>query len=176
MADHRLGRCRPCGCSKRDALSRSAAIAALVSWQVALSARTLTTVCPLLYDRNGSALFSERIAVARRSSARGPGRRCAQHLAPGPCTSGTGCRCADCWVAAATSLLILTWRRPWQVAYNAVLRNAGDVRGDDIYAGRAGVALAFLRTAEVLRRGKLRLQAPKDGDAHDDAAEVRRIL
>jgi len=56
-----------------------------------------------------------------------------------------------------------------------VLRNDGEVRGNDIYAGRAGVALAFLRTAEVLRRGKLRLQAPKDGDAHDDAAEVRRI-
>ena len=62
-----------------------------------------------------------------------------------------------------------------QVVYNAVLRNDGEVRGNDVYAGRAGVALAFLRTAEVLRRGKLRLQASKDGDAHDDAATVRRI-
>ena len=47
-----------------------------------------------------------------------------------------------------------------QVVYGAVLRNDGEVRGNDIYAGRAGVALALMRTAEVMRRGKLRLEAP----------------
>ena len=63
-----------------------------------------------------------------------------------------------------------------QVVYNAVLRNDGEVHGSDIYAGRAGVTLAFLRTAEVLRRGKLRLQASsQDGAAQDDAAAVRFI-
>jgi hypothetical protein len=55
----------------------------------------------------------------------------------------------------------------------AVLRNDCEVRGDDIYAGRAGVAMAFLRTAEVLRRGKLRLDASEDDSAIDITAVVR---
>ena len=56
-----------------------------------------------------------------------------------------------------------------------MLRNGGEVRGDDMYAGRAGVAMAFLRTAEVLRRGKLRLEALKDETDVDISAAVRYV-
>ena len=54
-----------------------------------------------------------------------------------------------------------------------MLRNDGEVRGNDVYAGRAGVALALVRTAEVVRRGKLRLQASKGEEPHDEMAAVR---
>lgn len=48
-----------------------------------------------------------------------------------------------------------------QIIHEAAHRREGEVKGDSIYTGRAGVGVAYLRAAEVLARPHVQQAAPQ---------------